>query len=141
PAAALIEQHDAIRRGIEELAALRIAARPRSTVQEHHRLAARIAALFVIERVQRRHRQGAGLVGVDGGIERAAGLRVHSPSVNARTPKRNAWDFIVISEPRPGSKTFLGQAARGITELFAMDGSQPHTAATPQGAGFRLSPE
>src|SRR5258706_7621754 len=49
--AALIEQHDAISRGIVKLPVLRHNPSARPAVQKHHRLAVRIAALFIIDLV------------------------------------------------------------------------------------------
>src|SRR5690348_15357344 len=83
PAATLVEQDDAISARVEESPALGVAARAGSAVQEHHRLAARIAALLVVERVQRRDLQRAGIVGLDLGVERTADVG-HPPSVKGR---------------------------------------------------------
>ena len=79
-AATLVEQHDAIDRRIEEAPAFRIRAAARATVQEHHRLAVRIAALLVVQRVQRRHRQHAAVERLDLGIQRTQRRRRHDGS-------------------------------------------------------------
>ena len=70
-ASALIEQHDAVVLRIEEAPAFRIASRAGATVQKHNRLAVRIAALLVIQRMQIRHGEHAVIVGLDIGIQRA----------------------------------------------------------------------
>jgi len=71
-ATALVEQHDAIGIRVEEAPALGIATAARPAMQEHHRLAVRIAALLVVQRMQRRDLQEAAVVGLDPGIKRAA---------------------------------------------------------------------
>ena len=50
-AAALVEQHDAVARRIEEAAHLRVGPAARPAVQEHRRLAVRVAALLEVELV------------------------------------------------------------------------------------------
>jgi hypothetical protein len=64
-AAALIEQHDAIARGIKEAPLLGLRAAARSAVQEHDRLALGVAALLEVELVQRRDGQPPTTIGFD----------------------------------------------------------------------------
>ena len=71
PASALVEQDDAVTRRIEEAPRLRVAACPRSAMQEHHRLAFRVAALFVVDPMQVGNLEETRIVGLDVGIERA----------------------------------------------------------------------
>src|SRR6058998_2996257 len=63
--AALIEKHYAIRRWVEELSILGHQPAARAPVQEHDRLALRIATLFVIDLMDLRHLQTASVVGFD----------------------------------------------------------------------------
>ena len=69
--AALVEQHDAVVIGIVEAAHLRAAAGPWAAVQQHDRLAVRVATLFEIQPVAAIDLQRAGVerfdVGVQGG--------------------------------------------------------------------------
>src|SRR5690606_40530380 len=71
PGAALVEQHDAILRRVVETAHLCAAAAAGAAVQQHHRLAVRIAALLVVELVAAIDLEGAGLVGLDLGVQGA----------------------------------------------------------------------
>ena len=71
PAAALVEQNDAVLGRIVESPHLRAASGAGTAMQQHHGFALRIAALFVIERVARIDCQPAGVVGLDVGIQRA----------------------------------------------------------------------
>ena len=67
--APLIEQHDAIGIRIVKLPILWHQSATRPTMQKHHRLPIRIAALLVIKLVNVRHFQTASVVGFDCGIE------------------------------------------------------------------------
>ena len=77
-AAALVEQHDAVACRVEEPSLARIGAAARATVQEHHRLAGRVAALFPIDLVQIGDAQPAAAVGFDRWIQVAAHGRITS---------------------------------------------------------------
>src|SRR5207342_2168870 len=72
-AATLVEQDDPVLRGIVEPAHLRAAAGARAAMKQHHRLALRIAALLVIQRMAAVDLQGAAVVAVDLGIKGAHG--------------------------------------------------------------------
>ena len=77
-AAALVEEHDAVARRVEETPHPRVGAAARAAVQEHHRFAARVAAFLPVDLVQRRDAQHAAAVRVDRGVEaaqRAGGRR------------------------------------------------------------------
>ena len=76
--AALVEQDDPVLGRIVEATHLGAAAAARAAMQQHHRLAVRVAALLVIELVARIDLEDAGVVGLDFGIQRAHGqlLRV-----------------------------------------------------------------
>src|SRR6266478_1605995 len=65
PRSALIEQHNAISIRIVKLPILRHESTTRPTMQKHHRLAVWIATLLVIDLVNVRHFQTAGVVGFD----------------------------------------------------------------------------
>src|SRR5688572_1027908 len=68
----LIEEHDPIARRIEEAAPLGAGAATRPAVQEHHRLALRVAGLLVVDRVLLGDSKETRLVGLDLRIEGAA---------------------------------------------------------------------
>jgi hypothetical protein len=68
PAAALIEQHDAIFLRVEELAVPRLDAAAGPAVHEQHRLAVGIAALLDVQLVQFRNLEALGPIRLDGGI-------------------------------------------------------------------------
>ncbi|MNM43325.1 hypothetical protein D3C81_542050 [compost metagenome] len=68
--AALVEQDDAVLGRVVELAHLVAAAAARPTMQHHHRLAVRVAALFEVQRVAVVDLQGADVVRGDGGVQR-----------------------------------------------------------------------
>jgi hypothetical protein len=72
PAAALVEQNDAVALRIEEAPRLRVAAGAGPAMHEYHRLALRIAAFLEIDPVQWRHLQEARIIGFDFGVERAS---------------------------------------------------------------------
>src|SRR5687767_7082757 len=71
PAAALVEQHDAISVGIEKAAGTIVAAGAGSAVHEDRRFTVGIAALFVVELVHVRDAEHAAVVRLDRGIQRA----------------------------------------------------------------------
>src|SRR5258708_22729531 len=71
PRAALIEKDYAIRRWVEELAILGHDSAAGPTVQKHHRLALRVAALLVIDFVDLRHLQTVSVVRFDRGVKRS----------------------------------------------------------------------
>src|SRR5687767_9181342 len=80
PAAALVEQHDAIGVGIEEAAGAIVAAGAGAAVHEDRRFALGVAALFVVDLVHVRYAEHAALVRLDRGIQRAAsGRRLGGP--------------------------------------------------------------
>jgi hypothetical protein len=72
PAAALVEQHDAICVGIEETAGAIVAAGAGPAVHEQSGLAVGVAAFLVIDLVHAGHAQHAAVVRLDRGIQRAA---------------------------------------------------------------------
>src|SRR5688572_25664674 len=72
PAAALVEQHDAIGVGIEKTAGAIVAAGARAAVHEDRGFAVRIAALFVVDLVHVGYAEHAAVVRLDRGIQRAA---------------------------------------------------------------------
>src|SRR6185437_6093941 len=69
PAAALIEQHDAVALRIEETAHPRVGARTGSSMQEHRGFAAWIAAFLEIDLVHVGDAQISGAIGSDGRVE------------------------------------------------------------------------
>ena len=69
--AALVEQHDAVFGRVVELAHLVGAAAAGAAVQHDHRLAAGVAALFVVQHVAVIDLERAGVVRGDGGVKRA----------------------------------------------------------------------
>src|SRR5205814_466499 len=71
PAAALIEENDAIHRRIEIAPVLRLRAAARAAMEEHHGLAVRIAALFPVELVDGRDLQTTGSKRLDVGVQDA----------------------------------------------------------------------
>ncbi len=85
PAATLVEQHDAVMRRIEEAPTVGIAARAGTAVHEYHRLAARVAALLVVDRVQRRNGEPAAVVWLDFGVW---GAQRGGHDLPLQTPKR-----------------------------------------------------
>jgi hypothetical protein len=90
-AAALVEQHDAVRGGVEEAPHPRIRAATGPAVQEHDRLAARVAALFVVQLVHFRDAEPAGVVRADRWIQavvrqRPAALRGGRARGHQRAP-------------------------------------------------------
>ena len=75
PTPALVEQNDSIVIWVVRAPHCRVAATPRTTVQDHHRLALGIAAFFIEQRVDGRYGDVAGRVRGNLGIERAQVVR------------------------------------------------------------------
>src|SRR6185437_11425007 len=73
PAPALVEQHDAVARRIEEAEVVRGQTGTRAAMQEHYRQAGRVAAFLHMQGVQRIDRQTPGPVRLDLGIQLAHG--------------------------------------------------------------------
>src|SRR6185312_15038499 len=105
-ATALVEQYDAIDGRVEEAPALRVGAAARTAVQEHHRLAVRIAALLVVQRVQFRDLERAAVVGFDFGIQRATFLRHGRVQSGDDRFTRSRW---IARSPKRLTRPFTGQ--------------------------------
>ena len=73
-AAALIEQHDAVRVGVEEAPLLRARAAARPAVHEDDRLARRVARLLSVHRVTVAHVEEERLAGLDLRVELTHGV-------------------------------------------------------------------
>ena len=120
-AAALIEQHDAIRVRIEKAPGAIVAAGAGAAVHEDRRLALGVAAFLVVDLVHRRHAQHAALVRLDRWIQRAqAGGRLRPAAcawparrdvrgcvacfgADLRTLRRGVLRLLAISLLRTGS--------------------------------------
>ena len=68
-AAPLIQDDDAVGIGVEEATPLGTAATTRATMQENHRLALRVAALFDVELLTVTHVNHLGVIGLNRRIE------------------------------------------------------------------------
>ena len=75
-AAALVEQHDAVARGIVIAAHHRVRAAAGSAMQQHGRLAGRVAAFLEIDLVQRGDLEPSRAVGNDLGVKAHATARL-----------------------------------------------------------------
>src|SRR5690606_27120747 len=90
--ATLVEQHDAVLRRIVEAPHLGVATAARSAVQQHHRLAVGVAALFVVKRMALVDFELAGVEGFDLGIERAHAWWVRRKAAHESISRpRRSW--------------------------------------------------
>jgi hypothetical protein len=111
PAAALVEQHDAVLGRVEELPVPGLDAAARAAVHEDDRLALRVAALLDVQLVHRRHLQAVRAKGLDRGIGLAHGIlwRREAGMVREAAP---------AGQPRRSTKV-LEKAGKNRTKCIA----------------------
>src|SRR5690606_17003332 len=128
PAAALVEEHDAVALGVEEATLLGVGASARPAVQEDDRLALRVARRLLVQAMSRAHVDDALRVRLDRRIGGAATLHRGEPAGRIVPTQAAASD----REHRTASNGPLASRAR----LVACPGeSDPYALRARRGAG------